>query len=319
MAIDGNDVCTFVTTCRQPAWLHNMIAVAQQRLEDLRAPGATCPRCMGKKVIIKNFGGNNQEEIPCPICVPVIHGEDPKVVAKLEERVNALQEGVIAKNAEIEALKAENAALKAKPIPVAPPAQGILREASPMHPVDEKLLKGAISCVPNVIAKDERIVIAGGPRTGKTTKANEMAEASKVTVKHTDDLIGEHEWSEASQKVADFFAEPGPWIVEGVATVRALRKWLKQNPEGKPCDKVIKMITPLVPLTPGQITMEKGCATVFNEIEAELRARGVDVVKEHGSTKLTQPIVDREEYQRSRTPEEILPAKEPVPGVLSAI
>lgn len=147
-----------------------------------------------------------------------------------------------------------------------------------------------------------RICIAGGPRTGKTTLAGKIA-ADIVTmecdscgwpaaehgcatpilgrviapVRHTDDLI-HLGWSEASAAAALWFDEPGPWIVEGVAVPRALRKWLASHPAGKPCDVVYWLEDPHEELTPGQAAMTKGCATVWEEVADELHARGVEIV-----------------------------------------
>ena len=84
-----------------------------------------------------------------------------------------------------------------------------------------------------------RVVIAGGPRTGKTTHANKLGAESGARVRHTDDLIGRLEWSAASQEVSQWFDEPGPWIVEGVAVPRAVRKWLAAHPSKK--DKPFEM------------------------------------------------------------------------------
>lgn len=117
-----------------------------------------------------------------------------------------------------------------------------------------------------------RIAIAGGPRCGKTTLAATMGEA-----RHTDDLIGQLDWSAASTEVSTWLNEPGPWIIEGVALPRALRKWLLANPEGKPCDVVHWLIAPHEELTSRQLGMLRGCETVWGEIEGELRRRGVDV------------------------------------------
>jgi hypothetical protein len=118
-----------------------------------------------------------------------------------------------------------------------------------------------------------RVVIAGVPKSGKTTLAGPCA-------RHTDDLLHEAsrlEWSQISDTVAAWFDAPGPWIVEGVRTVHALRKWLRAHATGRPCDRVIWMGTPLVPLDRGQAVMGKGCATVWREIRPVLLARGVAV------------------------------------------
>lgn len=124
-----------------------------------------------------------------------------------------------------------------------------------------------------------RVVVIGSPRAGKTTYADKRGRRDGVEVRHTDDLIGELAWSEGSARVAsDWFAQPGPWIIEGVAAVRALRKWLRYNAEGKPCEEIVLLEEPWVALNDGQARMAKGCSKVWAEVEGQLRARGVEVV-----------------------------------------
>lgn len=113
-----------------------------------------------------------------------------------------------------------------------------------------------------------KTVIIGGPRTGKTTYATQLGQDTGRQVRHTDSLIGTHEWSEASDEVARWIAEPGDMIVEGVAAVRALRKVAMNNPECLPDIEVIYLTTPHTEQTPKQIAMSKGVATVWNEIES---------------------------------------------------
>jgi hypothetical protein len=123
-----------------------------------------------------------------------------------------------------------------------------------------------------------RIVIIGPPRAGKTTLGRAMAEEMDAQLRHTDDLIGELDWSGCSALIAsDWFAQPGPWIVEGVAAVRALRKWLASHPEGKPCDEIIALSKSWVELTNRQAGMASACAGIWGSIRGQLRARGVTI------------------------------------------
>lgn len=127
----------------------------------------------------------------------------------------------------------------------------------------------------------KRIVIAGAPRCGKTTRALELARQHGAKVRHTDDLIGKYDRDRdgEAQAVARWLDEPGPLIVEGVTAARGLRRWLQTHPYGKPCDEVLVMRRPLVALNDGQRAMAKGCETVWQEIAPVLKRRGVQVVE----------------------------------------
>lgn len=118
-----------------------------------------------------------------------------------------------------------------------------------------------------------RIIVAGGPRTGKTT----LAATYPGLVLHTDSLIGQLDWSAVSGVAAGWFDVPGPWVIEGVAAVRALRKWLGAHASGQPADLVLWLASPKVARTPGQETMARGCETVWDEVLPLLKARGVAV------------------------------------------
>lgn len=122
-----------------------------------------------------------------------------------------------------------------------------------------------------------RIVIVGGPQTGKTTLAGVLGFPLEQ-VRHTDDLIETHGWSEASQEASTWFNEAGPWVVEGVATVRALRKWLAAHAEGLPCDVIAYLTKEHAELGGGQVGMAKGVLTVWRGIRNELVARGVQII-----------------------------------------
>lgn len=122
-----------------------------------------------------------------------------------------------------------------------------------------------------------RIAIAGGPRTGKTTLAAFLAPLHGITARSTDELVGEVPYADAAKQVAGWLDSLSPYVIEGVTVVRALRAWLRAHEKGAPCDVVYWSDTPKTEQTPGQATMAKGCATVWAQIEAELRARGVVV------------------------------------------
>lgn len=123
-----------------------------------------------------------------------------------------------------------------------------------------------------------KTVIAGWPKSGKTQLSRKLAGEQSADLTSTDTLKESHGWSEASEAVAGWFDRPGPWIIEGVAAVRALRKWLKRNEEGKPCDVIYYLSEPFVELTKGQSAMGTGVDTVMAEIRDELESRGVQLV-----------------------------------------
>ena len=122
-----------------------------------------------------------------------------------------------------------------------------------------------------------RTLIAGVPRSGKTTLALKLGAQHGIPVRHIDELIGVLDWSETSAEVASWLDEPGPWIIEGVQAARALRKWLEMRPEGAPVDLIIHLEQPYRELTRGQATMAKGCLTVWGQIAAEVARRGAPV------------------------------------------
>jgi hypothetical protein len=128
----------------------------------------------------------------------------------------------------------------------------------------------------------QRILIAGGPRTGKTRLSNDIKSLhSDFSVYHTDDLIDKLDWSAASLEVSLWLdIKQPPWVIEGVSVPRALRKWFAKRQElsSKPCDVIFWLDKPYVELTPGQITMAKGCVKVWREIIGDLHKRGVKII-----------------------------------------
>lgn len=119
-----------------------------------------------------------------------------------------------------------------------------------------------------------RVVIAGGPRSGKSTLARELAAYSGTHfLRGTDELMGLG-WSESSLVASDWFDRGGQWICEGVVVPRALRKWLARVPDVPPADMVLWTNQDVTHRSPGQHAMAKGCDTVWREILPELLRRG---------------------------------------------
>src|SRR6516162_7850912 len=76
-----------------------------------------------------------------------------------------------------------------------------------------------------------------------------------------------------SDEIVHWLDEPGPWVIEGAAVVRALRKWLRSHPEGLPFDQLIYLTKPMIESTYWQRVMAKGAHTIWNEIEPVINQR----------------------------------------------
>ncbi len=125
-----------------------------------------------------------------------------------------------------------------------------------------------------------RILITGWPRTGKTTLSADLQNdlPEPCPVRHTDDLIGQLNWSAASSEVAKWLEEEGDWIIEGVSVARALRKYHEAHPdEPPPCERLIYLRTPHVELTARQAGMGKGVDCVMAELEPWFLEHGLEV------------------------------------------
>jgi dephospho-CoA kinase len=129
------------------------------------------------------------------------------------------------------------------------------------------------------LAGHQRVIIAGGPRTGKSTLATLAGERFGIPVKHADDLIETHKWSEASEEVSRWFNEPGPWIVEGVSAPRAIRKWLRQNPSSRLDATIVFLKEAVERQSIGQSVMHKGVNTVWLEVLPALRRSEVPIIE----------------------------------------
>lgn len=143
-----------------------------------------------------------------------------------------------------------------------------------------KWLEGGYPPNMNIAMFTTRVLIAGGPRVGKTTLANKLVGSGLIggPLRHTDSLIPMFAWSDLSSHVATWFDLQGPWVIEGVAVGRALRKWLQAHPVGAPADIIYWSSQPYIPLIGGKKAMWKGVNTVWNEIKPELLRRNVKVL-----------------------------------------
>lgn len=126
--------------------------------------------------------------------------------------------------------------------------------------------------------ESSRIVIVGGPRTGKTTLSGVIMAAFGLSPRHTDDLIETHEWGAAISEVENWLRTGGPWVIEGVTAAHALRRWLSANESGAPADIVVVTSVPHMELSDGQRRLGDQFHSVVSEIHDELVSRGVNVV-----------------------------------------
>lgn len=109
----------------------------------------------------------------------------------------------------------------------------------------------------HILVDHDRVAIAGGPRSGKTTLSKIVTDRP---IFGTDALIGAISWEDAPHEIMRTLAEmSGPrWVVEGVQVPRALRK-------GLAADAVLWLGGARSALTSGQDIMRKGVETVMRD------------------------------------------------------
>ena len=145
------------------------------------------------------------------------------------------------------------------------PANGFSMSNSPV---------GSDSIADGVPLMATKIIVCGGPLTGKTTIAKKIAEQHNYTLLQTDDLM-DMEWSAASEAASHWFDRDENLVIEGVAAVRALRKWLNRN-ERKKMDAIVLLLTkPMDKQSNGQASMSTAIGTIWSEVEDELRIRRI--------------------------------------------
>lgn len=127
-----------------------------------------------------------------------------------------------------------------------------------------------------------KIIICGGPKTGKTSLAKGISINKSIPIRHTDDLILTHKWGEDSDEVEKWINEPGDFIIEGVTAHRGLRKWFinHAHPNQEPnIELIYVMNTPHTTLTREQEIMRKGFATQWAAMLPTIRGRQIPVVQ----------------------------------------
>ena len=106
----------------------------------------------------------------------------------------------------------------------------------------------------DILAKNRRVAIVGGPRTGKTTMASYVRDRK---VYHTDDFM-HLDWKDQPDFIIQLLKDQSTYVVEGVQVARALRK-------GLPVDAVIFLRNPKLELNVKQEAMRKTVDKVFTE------------------------------------------------------
>lgn len=158
---------------------------------------------------------------------------------------------------------------------------GLFAATRATRPADESAIDRARAMSLEMVAAladHPRVVIVAGPRTGKGSISVRASERYGRPIRYGDALVGKLDWSPASEEVARWLDADGEWIVEGVVTVRAVRKWLASH-DGAPPFAIIWLATPIQVQSAGQEAMSKGVRTVWSEILPELRRRGATIIE----------------------------------------
>jgi hypothetical protein len=137
-----------------------------------------------------------------------------------------------------------------------------------------------------MLGQEDRVIIIGGPRCGKSTRARQLREEGIPT--YCSDPHGTEEaviylphgldWSAGSDFIAkNWLTLPAPWCCEGVGMVRAMRKLIQQG-NGRLLQgiQVIYLQQPFIPWTAKQQQMAKAVATIWQDIAPFITGGGND-------------------------------------------
>ncbi len=110
-----------------------------------------------------------------------------------------------------------------------------------------------------------RIVVIGGPRTGKTTYATKLARQvgahlastgkrteNEAGLVSTDNYMRRANWKTLPDVVIKDLRGRENWVLEGTQAARVLRRWLRESPDEVKVDKVLVFNRAWVPRNPGQ-------------------------------------------------------------------
>ena len=153
-----------------------------------------------------------------------------------------------------------------------------------------------------------RIVVLGGPRTGKTTYATRLARELGVHLASTgkrteapeglvstDNYLDSGSYDDLPDRVIADLRGRESFVLEGTQAARVLRRWLRTTPDEVKLDKVLAFGRPWVRRTPKQEATAKGVRTTLRDLEPMLRQAGVEV--EH----MTPPELSPEEWRVHRS------------------
>ncbi len=162
-----------------------------------------------------------------------------------------------------------------------------------------------------------RIVVIGGPRTGKTTYATKLAKqlgchlgsTGKRTEQEeglvsTDNYMKRADWKTLPDVILKDLKPRESWVLEGTQAARVLRRALREDPSFR-VDKVLVFGRPWVARNPGQEAMAKGVRTILADMMPLLEKAGIEV--EH----MTPPQLSAEEMRAERV--ERMESDEPPP------
>jgi hypothetical protein len=134
------------------------------------------------------------------------------------------------------------------------------------------------------MADASRILIAGGPRTGKSALASKFCKQFGGTLLRTERLLSQSfTWAELAMAAQVWLHRPGPWVMEGLTVPRVIRRWYRENDAPIPCDEIYWLgIVPNMALEDGQVPVAKAVRTVWLECVPRLLDDGVAIYNGDG-------------------------------------